>query len=47
MRRIWPKVVHHVLELNDSGHAPFQDHVYGDVALAALVPNAVRETQYL
>ena len=29
-RRIWPNVVRHVLELNDSGHAPFQDHHDGD-----------------
>ena len=46
-RRIWPTVVRHVLALNDSGHSPFQDRHYGDVALAALMPNLVGETAYL
>ena len=46
-RRIWPKVVRHVLELSDSGHAPFQDHHYGDMALAALMPNAAHDVSYL
>ena len=39
-RRIWPVVVRHVLELNESGHTPFRDAYYGDMALAALIPNA-------
>ena len=46
-RRIWPQVVSRVLELNELGHAPFQDHHYGDMALAALVPNAAGEVPYL
>ena len=46
-RRIWPNVVRHVLELNDSGHAPFRDHHYSDMALAALMPNAAHEVSYL
>ena len=46
-RRIWPRVVRHVLELSDSGHAPFQDHHYGDMALAALMPNAAHDVSYL
>ena len=46
-RRIWPKIVRHVLGLNDSGHKPFQDAHYGDMALAALLPNAASETTYL
>ena len=46
-RRIWPQVVCRVLELNESGHAPFQGRHYGDLALAALVPNAAGEVQYL
>ena len=46
-RRIWPNVVRHVLELNDSGQAPFQDPPYGDMALAALIPNASHEVSYL
>ena len=46
-RRIWPNVVRHVLQLNDSGHAPFQDRHYGDMALAALMPNAAPDFVYL
>ena len=46
-RRIWRNVVRHVLELNDSGHAPFRDHHYGNMALAALMPNAAPEVSYL
>ena len=46
-RRIWPKVVRHVLALNDSDHTPFQDRYYGDQALAALMPNAAGNGLYL
>ena len=46
-QRIWPNVVRHVLDLNESGHAPFQNHFYGDMTLAALVPNAASEVSYL
>ena len=45
-RRMWPQVVRHVLELNNLGHAAFQDHD-GDRALAALLPNAAPEGWYL
>jgi hypothetical protein len=37
-RRIWPHVITHVLELNESGHTPFDDDHYGDMALAASCP---------
>ena len=46
-RRIWPNVVRHVLELDESGHTPFQDGISGDMALAALIPNATGESSYL
>ena len=46
-RRIWPKVVRHVLELNDSGHMPFQRGHFGDMALSALAPNSAGEVSYL
>ena len=46
-QRVWPNVVRHVLELNDSGHALFQDHYYGETTLAALMPNAAHEVSYL
>ena len=38
-RRIWPSLVRHVLELNASGHTPFQGGHYGDMALASLIPS--------
>ena len=46
-RRIWPNVVRHVLELDESGHTPFRDGISGDMALAALIPNATGESSYL
>ena len=48
-RRIWPDVVRHVLELKDSGHAPFQDPHYGDGdrVVAALIPNPTGNSSYL
>ena len=46
-RRIWPNVVRHVLELNESGHTPFGDGISGDLAFAALIPNATGESSYL
>lgn len=45
--RIWPNVITHVLALNESGHTPFSGSHYGDMALAALMPNAAYETLYL
>ena len=46
-RRIWPNVVRHVLDLNESGHTPFGDGISGDMAFAALIPNATGESSYL
>lgn len=46
-RRIWPEVVRHVLELNQSGHTPFRDAYFGDMTLAALIPSATGELPYL
>ena len=50
-RRIWPNVVRHVLELDQSGHTPFQDAYYGDffgdMTLAALIPNPTGGIPYL
>ena len=39
-RRIWPSVVRHVLALNSSRHKPLQNSHFGDLAVAALIPNA-------
>ena len=46
-RRIWPSVVRRVLDLNWEGHTPFEGQFYGDMALAALIPNAASEVGYL
>ena len=46
-QRVWPGIVRRVLELNDSGHTPFQGRYFGDMALAALVPNTTPDTGFL
>ena len=46
-KRIWPDIIHHVLELNASGHKPFQGARDGDMALAVLIPNQAAELPYL
>ena len=46
-RRIWPRVVCHMLHLNQSGHTPFRHAFYGDMTLAALIPSAAGELPYL
>ena len=43
--RVWPHVIRHVLDLNRPG--PFGDSHDGDVALAAVIPNAAYDGQYL
>ena len=46
-KRIWPSVLRHVLDLHASGHKTFQDRYYGDMTLAALIPNPGGDSQYL
>ena len=46
-RRIWPSVIRHALDLHNTGHTSFQEQFYGEMALAALIPNAAGETAYL
>lgn len=46
-RRVWPGIVRRVLELNNSGHTLFQDRYFGEMALAALVPNTTPSTGFL
>ncbi len=46
-RRIWPSVMRCVLNLHNAGREPFPKDHYGDMALAALIPNAAPETTYL
>ena len=46
-RRLWPNIDRHVLELNHFGHTPFRDAYYGDMALAAIIPNATDGLPYL
>ena len=49
-RRIWPKVVHHVLDLRASGYKPVRNSHFsylGDRGVADLIPNPVGELPYL
>ena len=46
-QRIWPRVIRRVLELEDRGHLPFQDRHFGDMTVAALIPNLASEVAYL
>lgn len=45
-RRIWPSIIRRVLELNDAGHAPFEGHHCGDMALASLLPTSAPDFAY-
>ena len=46
-RRIWPNIVRRVLEMKTSGLISFRDRNFGDMAFAALIPNATGESSYL
>ena len=46
-RRIWPSVVRHVLDLHSRGQVKFREDFHGEMALAALMPNAAFEAKYL
>ena len=47
-KRIWPGVIHYVLQLNQLGRTPFRGtHYGGDWALASLIPNTTGELPYL
>ena len=46
-RRIWPKIVPHVLELERSGHTPFRNGFDGDMALSSLIPTQTGELPFL
>lgn len=46
-QRIWPGVVRHLLDLHSRGHVEFQEGFYGDMALAALIPNPAFDSHYL
>jgi hypothetical protein len=46
-RRVWPRIVARVLELNASGHTLVDDGYFGGMTLAALLPNAAGEVSYL
>lgn len=45
-KRLWPRIVRHVLALNDSEHTPFGGDFYGDLAVAALLPRATGDWAY-
>ena len=46
-RRIWPRIVSHVIGLHEAGRKPFRGRHYGEYALAALIPNPAGEVTYL
>ena len=46
-RRIWPGVVRHVLDLHSCGHVDFLEGSFGEMALAALIPNPAYDFHYL
>ena len=46
-RSVWPAVIQRVLELNEAGRTPFDGRHYGDMALAALLPNTTPEVGYI
>ena len=46
-REIWASVIRNALELHNNGHTAFQDGFYGEMALAALLPNRTQENAYL
>ena len=46
-RRVWPGVMRRVLDLRNSGRVPFDGRSFGDMALAALVPNTTPEYRYI
>ena len=45
-RQVWPGVVRHVLTLFGSGSVKSRRDFYGEMALAALIPNAVYDIRY-
>ena len=46
--RVWPRLVAHVIDAHDAGHAPFKSEFHGrDYTLAALLPTPAGETTYL
>ena len=46
-RRVWPGIMRRVLDLRNSGRVPFDGRSFGDMALAALVPNTTPEYRYI
>ncbi|MDZ7799993.1 MAG: ATP-binding protein [Trueperaceae bacterium] len=46
-QRVWPRIVEHVLELREAGRKPFEDDFVGELARAALLPNAGGGSTYL
>ena len=45
-RQVWPGVVRHVLTLLGSGSVKSRRDFYGEMALAALIPNAANDIRY-
>ena len=46
-RRVWPSIIHHVLDLYNRGHLRIQNDRREEGALAALLPNVCFQNKYL
>ena len=46
-REIWSSIIRNVLDLHNNGHTALQDGFYGEMALAALLPNRTPENAYM
>ena len=47
VRRLWPLIIHHVLDLNEAGKALFQGGSEREMALASLIPIVASQNVYL
>ena len=46
-RRMWPNVIRQVLDLHNTGRTRFQEGLFGELALAALIPNHAPANAYM
>ena len=46
VQRLWPRVIHQVLDLHKRGHTPFMGGFQGELTLAALIPNSTAGSTY-
>lgn len=46
-RRVWPSIIHHILDLHNRGHLRIRKSHYEEQAYASLLPNVCFEYKYL